>query len=126
MHKFNSQTGMHHPSPPYPQIIQSSKTPGVKYQTNPPLRLDTYEESKKRDHKTPNLTQANPPSAETRLKYTQKLKELVEQRLRGHGKRNKYYLSQATHRYNIIAQVNQVMRMEPTAQPISVLATNLQ
>ena len=44
----------------------------------------------------------------------------------GHYTGNKYDLTQATHRYNNITQVQQVMRVVPTAQNIVLLATNIQ
>ena len=47
----------------------------------------------------------------------------MKQLRRGHYTGNKYDLPRATHRYNTRAQVTQV---EPMAQHVSVLATNLQ
>ena len=45
------------------------------------------------------------------------------QRRRGHYTRNGYDLPRATHQYNTRAQVTQV---EPMAQHVAVLATNMQ
>ena len=47
----------------------------------------------------------------------------MKQRRRGHYTGNNYDLTQATHRYNNIAQGT---RVDPMAQHVAVLATNLQ
>ena len=47
----------------------------------------------------------------------------MKQRRRGHYTGNKYDLPRATHRYNTRAQGK---RVEPMAQHVSILATNLQ
>ena len=52
-----------------------------------------------------------------------KLKELVKQRRRGHYTGKKYDLPRSTHQYNAKSQVT---RVEPMAQHVAVLATNLQ
>ena len=126
MRKFNSQTGMYYPPPPVLLIKQSSKLPRVRDQTSPPPRVDPDEEYKEREQKPPNPTHATQPSAATRVKYTKKLKELVQQRRRGHYTGNKYDISRATHRCHKRAQVHQGTIVEPTAQHIAVLATNMQ
>ena len=47
----------------------------------------------------------------------------MKQRLRGHYTGNKYDLPRETHRYNTRAQVT---RVEPMAQHVAILATNIQ
>ena len=86
MQRLKSQTGMHFPPLPYPLMKNSSKLPRVEYQTAPPPRVDPYDEYKYRVQKLTSPTQANQPSAATRKKIHQKLKELVKQRRRGHYK----------------------------------------
>ena len=50
----------------------------------------------------------------------------MQQLSNGYYTGNKYDLPQATHQYNTIAQAQQGMRVETTAQNILLLATNLQ
>ena len=79
MQKFNYQTEMHYPPTPAPQIKQSSKLARVKDHTNPPPWVDTCDCFKERYHEPSSPTQATPPSAVTRGKYTKTFKELVQQ-----------------------------------------------
>ena len=85
--------------------------------------MDPDKESNNIEQKLPIPIQTTPPLEETRKKYTKKLKELVKQRLRGHYIGNKYYLPRSTQRYNTIAQGT---RVDPMAQHVALLATNLQ
>ena len=52
-----------------------------------------------------------------------KLKELVKQLRLGHYTGNKYDLPRVTQRYN---KIEQVTRVEPMAQHVALLATNMQ
>ena len=111
------------PTPPAPITKKRSKLPKVEDHTSPPPRVDPDDKSKDIYQKLPIPIQATPTSASTREKYTKKSKEPVKQRCRGHYTGNKYDLLRVTHRQNTSAQVT---RVEPKAQHISVLATNLQ
>ena len=86
------------------------------------MEVGPDEESKNREQKLPSLIQATPSSEATRKKYTKKLKKLVKQRRRGHYTGNKYDLPRATHWYNTRVQGT---RVEPMAQHVAVLATNM-
>ena len=98
----------------------------MKYQTAPPPRVDPDEETRERYQTPPTPTQATPPLASTRGKYTKKLKELMQQCRCGHYTGNKYDLLKATQHYINRDQVHQGMRVEPRAQNIALLSTNLQ
>ena len=111
------------PTPPYLLMKKRTKLPRVEDQTSPSPRVYPYEESKKREQKLPSPIQTTPPSAATREKYTNKLKILVKQRRHGHYTGNKYDLSRATNRYNTRSQGT---RVDPMAQHVAVLATNMQ
>ena len=91
------QTGMHCPPPPDSLMRKSTKLPRVEGQTVPPPRVYLDKESKDIEQKTPSTIQINPPSAATREKKTNKLKELVKQCRHGHYTGNKYDLQQETH-----------------------------
>ena len=98
----------------------------MKDHTAPPPSVDPYEEYKYKYYKPPIPTHETPPPSTTRVKYTKKIKELVQQHLRGHYTGNKYDLFQATHRCNNRAQVNQGTIVDTTEHQITVLAKNLQ
>ena len=100
-----------------------TKLPRVEDQTDPPPRVDLDKESGNRKKKLPSPIQTTPSVESTRKKYTKKLKELVKQRCQGPYTGNKYDLLRATHRYNDSAQGT---RVEPMAQHVAVIATNLQ
>ena len=85
--------------------------------------MDPDEKSKNREQKLPSPIQANPSSEATRKKHTKTLKELVKQRRRGHYTGNKYDLPWATQWYNTRVQGT---RVEPMAQHVAILATNIQ
>ena len=123
MQRIKSQTGMH--CPPTPELLMKKRTklPRVEDQTALPPRVDPDEEYKNREKKILSPIQTTPSSEETREKYTEKLKELVKQRRRGHYTGNKYNLPRATHWYNTRSQVT---IMEPMAQHVAILARNLQ
>ena len=122
MQRLKSQTGMLCPPSPTPLTKNSSKISRMEDQTAPPPRVDPDNESRGIEKKPPSPTETTPPSSATRGKYTKKLKELVKQRRHGHYTGKKYDLLQATHRYNIKAQV---MIVDPTAQHVLLLGTNL-
>ena len=50
----------------------------------------------------------------------------MQQRRSGKYRGNKYEILQATHRYNTRYQVHKGTRVEPTAQHIELIATNIQ
>ena len=102
---------------------KSTKVPRVGDHTDLLSRVDTDKKYKNREQKLPSPIHTNPPPSATRGKYTKKLMELVKQRLRGHYILNKYDLPRATHRYSTRAQVKIV---DPMAQHVAVLATDLQ
>ena len=56
----------------------------------------------------------------------QKLKNIVQQRCRGHYTANKYELLRVTQGYNTRVQVQKVTRVKPTAHHIELLVENLQ
>ena len=110
-------------TPQYSLMKKRTKLLRVEDNTYPPPRVDPDEKSNNREHKLPNPIQTNPSSAATRENYTNKYKEPVKQRCRGHYTENKYDLPKSTHRYNTISKLT---RVEPMAQHIVLLATNLQ
>ena len=111
-----------HP-PPDSLMKKRTKLPRVEDQTAPPPRVDPDKESENREQKIPSPIQTTPPSEATRKKYNKKLKELVKQRRRCHYTGNKYDLPRKTHRCNTRSQGT---RVEPMAQHVALLATNLQ
>ena len=88
--------------------------------------MDPDGETNKIEQTPSTPTQENPPSNAIRKKYTKKLKELVQKFRWGHYKGNKYDITRVAHRYNTRLQEQQGKIVEPTAQHISVLTTNLQ
>ena len=126
-HIFDAETKIPNkyalPAPPELITRKSAKIPRLEDQTAQPPRVDPDKESKNIEQKLPSPIQTTPSSEATRKKYTKILKEIVKQRRRFQYTGNKYDLLRATHRYNTRAQGTIV---EPMAQHVTILATNLQ